>query len=884
MPTTLFLNGRVTANPGHYTEIDASGLETVGLGANGIVAIIGTAVGGKPVSEITDPADFLRFTKPEKIRETFISGDLREAGSMIFDPSNDSQVLGGAQEVVAMKVNPATQSSATLVRDINSQSVVVGTLTSEDYGAFTSQIHHSIANGTGTAKNLTVELEDQIDSETDVGGDVMFQLRYSAPTSPTQGWETAAAQVRNTGIVVNATWSNAGLDGDREQDTIGGTTLDYTSGDAENVGKTVTVYGLDVSDNPQYETKILETGTVAGTKTWSKILGATISEAAEVAVVTIDETPAAGSPIFTFAVAGSVDKGLIRMSAMFVGNTTVVVTPSAAVATEALLVGLSPVGLFQMEKIDFNSSANPIRTTNSWSRIDAIALGDVAAGTTVTVSATAAQTVNTTQSTLQKAADYFNARQTVISGTTYGFVWTMVTGSTSKLVADMDLTIASGDGTNIMIAVPGADFYANLDALSDYWNDTSGLVNFEKTDFVAKVIEVTITAASPGSDNFDYTIDGTLVQYAATGAYSAQSVRDGSIALINSTQAVNTRVVADTNATDDANKFIITALTPRGFTLSVTASGGASLSQSTLTSTSGGGVVPDNVTDQFLTGGSEGTTTFNDWQDALNLLKKIRVNSVVVMTGDPAVHAALEAHCAFMCGLGKSERDGFVGLLNDDLDDLPSKTEIKSQIVDLNSRHIRAFGQSITRFNTAGDEEVFLPPFQAVIAAGMQAGSSVGTSLTHKFAKVNEFSQATSWNPVDDVEEMILGGLCFMERVDGVGNRFVRNITTWLKDNNLAFSEASVNNAANFATFNFRTNLEFVVGRKGFAGTIAAAKGAAVNTLGLLVDAGVLVRWQALAMELNADILEVSVEIAPVIPINFVKSTIHLVTVRQIAG
>jgi hypothetical protein len=131
---------------------------------------------------------------------------------------------------------------------------------------------------------------------------------------------------------------------------------------------------------------------------------------------------------------------------------------------------------------------------------------------------------------------------------------------------------------------------------------------------------------------------------------------------------------------------------------------------------------------------------------------------------------------------------------------------------------------------------------------------------------------------------MINAGLLFLENVEGTGRRIVRNVTSHLSSNNIAFVEGSVNQAVNYATFNFRTNMEASVGKKGFAGTINAAKGIAVNTLGLLVDATILVTWRSLGIELVVDVLEVSVEMAPVLPINFVKNTIHLVTVRQSAA
>jgi hypothetical protein len=222
--------------------------------------------------------------------------------------------------------------------------------------------------------------------------------------------------------------------------------------------------------------------------------------------------------------------------------------------------------------------------------------------------------------------------------------------------------------------------------------------------------------------------------------------------------------------------------------------------------------------------------------------------------------------------------------MNAGLTDVPTKTEYKEQIVDLGSRHIRAYGQAIERFDTAGDRTEFEPYFLAALCAGAQAGAVVGTPLTHKYMNVLSFRQDSTWNPTDDAEEMIQGGATFLENVDGVGRRLVRNVTTHLQTSNIAYTEGSVNQAVNFAVFNFRTNMETAVGKRGFAGTINAAKGVAIGTLGLLVDAGALVAHQGLSIDLAVDVLEVAVQMAPVIPINFVKNTIHLVTVRQSAA
>jgi hypothetical protein len=165
----------------------------------------------------------------------------------------------------------------------------------------------------------------------------------------------------------------------------------------------------------------------------------------------------------------------------------------------------------------------------------------------------------------------------------------------------------------------------------------------------------------------------------------------------------------------------------------------------------------------------------------------------------------------------------------------------------------------------------------------MQAGSPVATSLTHKYMNTLSLRQDSSWNSVDDSEELIQAGLVFGEVVDGIGRRVVRNVTTHLTTSNIAYTEGSVNEAVNYAVYNFRTQMERMVGKTGFSGTINAAKGIAINTLGLLVGVA-LVTWRSLDIQLILDVLEVSCEIAPVLPINFVETTLHLVSVPQSAA
>jgi hypothetical protein len=276
---------------------------------------------------------------------------------------------------------------------------------------------------------------------------------------------------------------------------------------------------------------------------------------------------------------------------------------------------------------------------------------------------------------------------------------------------------------------------------------------------------------------------------------------------------------------------------------------------------------------QKMAQGSEGTTLFSHWQSALDQLRDYRVNSIVVMTTDPAVHAAVISHCNYMCGPGRSERDAFLGA--------PAASTLaaaKTLAITMNTRHARLFIQDVSRYNSSGVLEQLAPPFTACVAAGMQAGSEVGTSLTFKYLNIVESFGHSTYTVKDNAHELIQAGNCVIEKVPGIGYRWLRNVTTHLIDNNLAYIEGSVNEAVNYSVYNFRTQLEAMVGRKGFSGTVTATASIAVGVLGQLVTQGAITKYQNLTIELANDVMTIDVEIAPSIPVNFIKSTIHLVS------
>jgi len=762
--SSIFYNGRMISTPGSYSEVDASSLEPIGLGAVGIVAVLGEAEGGRPASTITEVKDIAQI-KPGKASALFRSGTLLEVGPMLASPAKDADIQAGAAVMVPLKINPATQSAAVLT---NAQGDALD-LVSNDYGEFTKQVSVSLATGDTQGKRLVITFEDITEAVDDLGGDDLFTLQYTAGASD---WAAMTAQVLAGGLIeCNGSKTAGGADGDFTQ-PISAIAMEVVSTDAGDTTQTVEVVGID--DGGAALTKsVTLTGTVAVSLGADLFDVVTALKRIGTAAGTVTlRAASAGATVATLVTGGSeASKGITAMSPGYAQGVVTLVS-SGASTQKVVLVGTSLAGAVQAEVVTLTGTVS-VDTTASFGSLLKITTGDVEAAQTLTATALVAKT-STAHNTLQKVADFFNTKKLGAAG----FDLTLATGQTRFDPDNLDVQVAAVDIFDP--AEPG--FKADLYAIMAWINQNSQYVTANRS----------------------------------TGA-----------------------------------------------------SGGA----------------PDNTSSPiFLAGGGEGTSSFSHWQGALNLLKQLRVNSVVVMTADPAVHAALDAHCAYMCGIGRSERDGFVGLMNATFDDVATKDEAKAQIVNLNTRHLRAWAQPIERYNSEGERTEYAAPFGAAILAGMQAGSPVGTSLTYKYMNVLAIRQHSSWNPTDDSKEMIDAGLAFAENVDGVGRRVVRNITTHLTTSNLAYTEGSVNETVNYAAFNFRTNMEYAVGRKGFSGTINAGLGIAIGTLGLLVDEEILVAYRSLDIETALDVMEVSCEIAPIIPINFVKNNLHLVTIRQSAA
>lgn len=143
MASKFFFNGQLYVSPVTVSAVNDTALQPIRPQIGNTVCLLGLSTGGKPNTKLT-------FQSPDDAIATLRSGDLLEAVKRAFAPSNQ---LGGPNQVMAVRVNPAVQSGLTLLDGSSGNAIV---LAATDYGQWTNQLKVKVEAGTTAGKKVTV--------------------------------------------------------------------------------------------------------------------------------------------------------------------------------------------------------------------------------------------------------------------------------------------------------------------------------------------------------------------------------------------------------------------------------------------------------------------------------------------------------------------------------------------------------------------------------------------------------------------------------------------------------------------------------------------------------------------------------------------------------
>ena len=283
----------------------------------------------------------------------------------------------------------------------------------------------------------------------------------------------------------------------------------------------------------------------------------------------------------------------------------------------------------------------------------------------------------------------------------------------------------------------------------------------------------------------------------------------------------------------------------------------------------------------FLSGGTDGTTpTVGDWQQAFDQLQSEDVQWLVPISTNPAVHAMADAHAAFMSSVGRKERRTIVGtaLATSDADAVAAAKALNSDRTSL--VHLGFYD-----YDVAGTYRLYAPPILAAMIAAGFSGMNPGNAMTRKSLKVRGMERRLR-NPTD-TDVLLDAGVIPVEET-ATGYRVVQSISTWLTNANYNRREVSCGVATDYTVRAVRNALEGLIGAKGNPVTIGRAESmteTVLKTLSLPEPGGIGVLagddanppFKNIVANLVGDQLSVEFQCSPVIPVNYVTVTVHVV-------
>jgi hypothetical protein len=259
----------------------------------------------------------------------------------------------------------------------------------------------------------------------------------------------------------------------------------------------------------------------------------------------------------------------------------------------------------------------------------------------------------------------------------------------------------------------------------------------------------------------------------------------------------------------------------------------------------------------YLSGGSKGATTAASIVAALDEFQKVRINSVVPLFSRDAdediaegltdsssaymidaIHAAVKAHCILMSNTtNRSERHCMLAFRGD-----YAMAKEKAAII-ANSR-AQLFIQDIRAVGSDGQVKWMQPHMLAAMHAGMRSGAELALPLTFKYYNVSGIRHTASplnalatdvvidFDPRTQYNDAIDNGICFLEQPPAGGYRLVLDNTTYRKDDNWLLNRGATQHNADVVVYDFRTRMEqIVVGQRNTDLSVGAIRASAESLL-----------------------------------------------------
>lgn len=282
------------------------------------------------------------------------------------------------------------------------------------------------------------------------------------------------------------------------------------------------------------------------------------------------------------------------------------------------------------------------------------------------------------------------------------------------------------------------------------------------------------------------------------------------------------------------------------------------------------GANPATSEEVMLLGGTATTPVQDsDWESALVELEGEDVQVGWANTDSVTVGAKLITHCN-AAALAGYERNFWMGA---------TKDKTAQQVYDswtsaLNTRHLAVQSMEVKVATPAGALAWKDPVFGALIFAGIQCGGGTDTSPTDK--RPNLFDVRGKWTPsfATDNDAISKGIACFTR--DELGIKTLRDVTTYLTDDNPAFSSVFANQSVNTSIRRLRGRMKGQIGDSTAGISAKQFKAAVEDELRAQVADGVIKAFKNVVIEDLGDRFRINYNVAPAEALYFVEAIAHV--------
>lgn len=282
---------------------------------------------------------------------------------------------------------------------------------------------------------------------------------------------------------------------------------------------------------------------------------------------------------------------------------------------------------------------------------------------------------------------------------------------------------------------------------------------------------------------------------------------------------------------------------------------------------------PKNIDWTSLTGGLNGNVETTDWEEAMASIAEIEAHWVVPLSANPAVWDLTAAHVEWASSM-KRERRAFVGG-SSGITAAQALLDARS----LNSDRVAYVWPGIYEYDYETRETTLQPPYMAAVyvAAGF-AAINPGATMSRK--PISAAGTELIVREPTDTDALLDGGVLPLVQTDA-GVLVSKAVSTWVTDDRYNRREVSVGAAVDYVARAVRENLASLLGERAAPEILTRARSRLESILADLsvappIGPGILVGDEAspsyrnIELSMDADILRVSFECSPVLPINYV--------------